>query len=71
MAATLPPINTKGQNMGMPGRNVFMPTPPRGPPSGRLQPIKVPGKADREILLKHGSNLSRLLVILFPSITHK
>lgn len=53
MAATLPPINTKGQNMGMPGRNVFMPTPPRGPPSGRLQPIKVPGKADREILLKH------------------
>jgi len=53
MAATLPPINTKGQNMGMPGRNVFMPTPPRGPPSGRLQPIKVAGKADREILLKH------------------
>lgn len=53
MAATLPPINNKGQNgAGNATRNVFMPTPPRGPPSGRLQPIKVPGKADRELFLK-------------------
>ncbi|XP_052075827.1 tetratricopeptide repeat protein 29-like isoform X1 [Mytilus californianus] len=51
MAATLPPINNRGQN-GVGNRNVFMPTPPRGPPSGRLQPIKVPGKAERDLFFK-------------------
>ncbi|XP_060083817.1 tetratricopeptide repeat protein 29-like [Ylistrum balloti] len=55
MAATLPPIN--GSAGSRKGQNVqhFMPSPPKGPPSGKkLKPLrKVPGTPDRDIFVKH------------------
>ena len=55
MAATLPPIKTpvggrQGQNMQQ--FNMPVPSPPKGPPSGKLKPLRKVGKADREILFK-------------------
>lgn len=56
MAATLPPINgsaggsRKGQNV-----QHFMPSPPKGPPSGKkLKPMrKIPSTPDRDLFVKH------------------
>jgi len=62
MAATLPPINGTGvgnrQGQNIQHQHQFMPTPPKGPPSGKaLKPLrKVPGLStpdSRDIFMKH------------------
>jgi hypothetical protein len=48
MAATLPPINKSASG----SRQGYAVPAPKGPPSGKLKPLRKIGKTDREILFK-------------------